>query len=48
MSAPGRYAGGRSRSGRVVPGSALRVGVLVVAAATAVLAAVPLAQADGS
>lgn len=43
-----RLAGGRSRSGRTVPGSALRVGVLVLAAASAVLAAVLLVRADGS
>lgn len=43
-----RLVGRRSRDGSTVPGSVLRIGVLGLAAATAVLAAVLLVHADGS
>lgn len=43
-----RLVGGQSRAGSPVPGAALRVGVLALATATAVLAGVLLVQADAS
>ena len=43
-----RLVGGRIRGGSTVPGTALRIGMLALATATAVLAAVLLVRADGS